>query len=240
MLASASALSCAPKSSNTRSSVSHPRPRAFLSCIAAASAALALTATVTTSRADDEFREIETKYIFGFTIGSGIGLEGEKEFSTETIGAFGKRDGRYAATETKAEFEYTPNQYVQIEVGALVASQNIRSVTNLEDRNQIAFSGAFAELRWLAVERGPSSPFAVTLSVEPTMRRMSEATGERERSFELETRIAADTELIANRLYLGFNLLYEPEWVRTATGEAEREATLGASAALAFRPTPSS
>src|SRR5690242_7874548 len=58
-----------------------------------------------------QFHEIETKYIFGFTEGSGIGIEGEKEFAIDTIGRFGKRDGRYAATETKFELEYTPNQY---------------------------------------------------------------------------------------------------------------------------------
>jgi len=27
------------------------------------------------------YRDVETKYIFGFTEGSGVGLEGEKEFS---------------------------------------------------------------------------------------------------------------------------------------------------------------
>src|SRR5215471_17479447 len=38
------------------------------------------------ARADDvdSWHEIETKYIFGFTTGSGIGLEGEKEFTTDT------------------------------------------------------------------------------------------------------------------------------------------------------------
>ena len=38
--------------------------------------------------ADDasSWRELETKYIFGFTTGSGIGLEGEKEFTIDTVG----------------------------------------------------------------------------------------------------------------------------------------------------------
>src|ERR1043166_183459 len=63
------------------------------------------------------YRDIETKYIFGFTTGSGIGLEGEKEFSPETIMNFGKRDGRYAVSATKFEYEFTPNQYIQIELG---------------------------------------------------------------------------------------------------------------------------
>src|SRR5712691_619276 len=57
------------------------------------------------ARAQDasSWKDIETKYIFGFTTGSGIGLEGEKEFTIDTIGRFGKRDGHYAATETKYE-----------------------------------------------------------------------------------------------------------------------------------------
>src|SRR6266540_6878872 len=105
---------------------------------AAAVAIAGLLLSFAPARAQDEFREIESKYVFGFTIGSGIGLEGEREVTTDTIAALGKRDGRYAATETKAEFEYTPNQYVQIELGALFASHNISGVTDLDDRNQVA------------------------------------------------------------------------------------------------------
>jgi hypothetical protein len=76
-------------------------------------------------------------YIFGFTTGSGIGLEGEREFTVEWIGWFGKRDGRYQATETKYELEFTPSQFIQIEFGALGSSHNISSVTDLDDRRQL-------------------------------------------------------------------------------------------------------
>src|SRR3954464_7612652 len=112
-------------------------------------AALSVTAFSGVARAEDasSWREIETKYIFGFTTGSGIGLEGEKEFSVDTVGRFGKRDGRYAAIETKFEFEYTPNQYIQIEFGPLAAGHNIRNVTDLDDRHAFTPSGFFSELR---------------------------------------------------------------------------------------------
>src|SRR5213080_3330130 len=80
----------------------------------------------TSTRAQDnapmQFYEIETKYIFGFTEGSGIGLEGEKEFSVESNVAIGKRDGRYVASQTKLEYEFTPSQFIQFEFGALVSS----------------------------------------------------------------------------------------------------------------------
>jgi hypothetical protein len=188
-------------------------------------------------RAEDAstWREIETKYIFGFTTGSGIGLEGEKEFTVETIGRFGKRDGSYAATETKYEFEFTPSQFIQIEFGALGSTHNIGGVTGLDDRNQLALGGAFAEFRYLALERTSSNPLAVTLAVEPTVRRTDETSGERVRNFEFETTVNADLELIKNRLFAGFNLLYEPEVTQTVIGDTQREATFGGSAALSLR-----
>jgi hypothetical protein len=69
-------------------------------------------------------------------------------------------------------------------------------VTDLDDRRQVALSGAFAEFRYLAIERTSSNPLAVTLAVEPTVRRIDETGGERVRNFEFETIINADLELM--------------------------------------------
>ncbi|HEV3500480.1 MAG TPA: hypothetical protein VGZ92_09150 [Bradyrhizobium sp.] len=189
------------------------------------------------ARAEDasSWREIETKYIFGFTSGSGIGLEGEKEYTVDTIARFGKRDGHYAATETKYEFEFTPTQFIQIEFGALGSTHNIGGVTGLDDRSQVAATGAFAELRYLALERTSNNPLAVTLAVEPTVRLVDETSGARVRNYEFETTVNADLELIRNRLFAGFNLLYEPEVTWAPMGAVQREATFGGSAALSLR-----
>ena len=186
----------------------------------------------------DAFYEIETKYIFGFTEGTSIGLQGEKEISAETVAAFGKRFGRYAASQTKLEFEHTPTQFIQVEFGALVATHNISNVPDLTDRKAANFSGLFGEIRYLVIERGQSSPVAVTVSVEPVWRRIDETGGERVTNFELETKLHVDTELVPNRIYLGFNALYEPEVTRTSLGEWDRESTFGVSGAIAFRPIP--
>lgn len=189
------------------------------------------------ARADDasSWRELETKYIFGFTTGSGIGLEGEKEFTIDTIGRFGKRDGHYAATETKYEFEFTPSQFVQIEFGALGSTHNIGAVTDLDGRNQAAFTGGFAEFRYLAIERTSNNPLSVTVAFEPNVRLIDETSGERVHNYEFETTVNADIELMRNRLYAGFNLLYEPEVTQTLFGDTVREATFGGSAALSLR-----
>ncbi len=208
-------------------------------------AALFFTATIFGARAQDKpvvYRDVETKYVFGFTEGSGIGLEGEKEFSPETVARMGKRNGRYWASETKLEFEFTPNQYVQFEFGPLVAGHSIKGVTDLDDRNEIALSGIFGEIRYLLLDRGPSSPLAITLSAEPEWRRIDETGGARVKNFGLELKVNADLELIKNRLYLGSNLLYEPEGTHDPDGIGagwEKESTGGISAALSYRIVPS-
>jgi hypothetical protein len=203
--------------------------------------AAALVCGAGAARADDAstWRDIETKYIFGFTTGSGIGLEGEKEFTVDTIARFGKRDGHYAATETKYEFEFTPSQFIQIEFGALGSTHNIGGVTGLDDHDQVAVSGGFAEFRYLALERTSSNPLAVTLAVEPTVRMRDETGGAHVRNYELETTINADLELVKNRLFAGFNLLYEPEVTWGPLDEVQREAKFGGSAALSLRIAPS-
>ena len=187
------------------------------------------------------FTEIETKYIFGFTEGSGIGLEGEKELSWETVARFGKADGRYGASETKLEYEFTPNQYVQFEFGPLISTHYIKNVTDLDNRNQVAFGGFFGEIRYLLLDRGPSSPLAITLSAEPEWRRIDETSGQHVTNFELEVKLNADLELIKNRLYLGANLLYEPEATHDPDHIGagwEKESTGGISAALSYRIIP--
>jgi hypothetical protein len=207
-------------------------------------AALFFVVTGVGVRAQDAplvYRDIETKYIFGFTEGSGVGLEGEKGFSVDTVLNFGKQGGRYWRSESKLEYEFTPNQYVQFELGPMIATHSIKGVTDLDDRDQVNFSGFFGEIRWLVLERGPSSPLSITLSAEPEWHHIDETGGARVTNFGLEMKVDADLELIKNRLYLGSNLLYEPEATRDPDGIGAgwgQESTGGISAALAYRITP--
>lgn len=194
------------------------------------------------THAQDGFYEVETKYIFGFTEGSGVGLEGEKEFSLETIARIGKADGRYWASETKLEYEFTPNQYVQFELGPLVSAHVIKDVTDLDNRNSLAMSGFFGEMRYLVLERNSSSPLAVTLSAEPEWHRIDETSGAHVTNLGLELKVNADLELITNRLFLGSNLLYEIEGTRDPDHIGagwEKESIGGISAALSYRIVPS-
>ena len=187
---------------------------------------------------DAAFHELETKYIFGnFTVGSSTGIEGERAFEPDTTADFGKRSGHYGASETELEYEYTPSQYVQIEFGPTVSAYNIHGVPGLDDANMAAVNGFTGEIRSVLIDRGPS-PFAVTMSFEPEFRSRDETSGVKVVNYELEAKLEADAELIKNRLFLAFNLLYEPETTRADLGIWQNEATVGASSALAFQIVP--
>jgi hypothetical protein len=208
-------------------------------CVTSLATIAAILTTAVRAEAQDNnaFYELETKYIFGFTIGSSIGIEGEKAFEPDTFANFGKRDGTYTATETELEFEFTPNQFMQIELGPTVSYYNIHNVTDIDDRSMGSVNGFEADFRYLVLDRG-LSPFAVTLSAEPEYHSLDETTGQKVVNYGLETRIEADAELIKNRLWLGLNLLYEPETTRADFGEWDKESTLGLSTALAFQIIP--
>jgi len=207
-------------------------------CLAVTSAIATMTVPAA-AQSDTAFHEVETKYILGlFTLGSATRIEGEKAIELNTTAGFGKRAGRYAATETEIEVEYTPNQYVQIELGPTVSYYNIRNVPGLDDRNGGNVNGFEGDFRFLLLDRGPS-PFAVTLSVEPEWHSFDETSGVRVPNYGLETKLEADTELVKNRLFLAFNTLYEPETTLDLSGGGwSSESTWGVSSALAFQIIP--
>jgi hypothetical protein len=215
--------------------------RAFARSLAVVIAAIAwvpVSTLATQAQDSGAFHEIETKYIFGnFTVGASTGIEGEKAFEPETQADIGKRGGRYAAGQSSLELEFTPTQYMQIVFGPIISYHDIRNVPGLNDRNTAAINGFEAQLRSVIIDRGPS-PFAVTLSLEPEFHSRDQTSGAKVVNYGLEAKLEADTELIKNRLFLGFNLLYEPETTRADLGMWNKESTFGVSSALAYQIIP--
>jgi hypothetical protein len=102
-----------------------------------------------------------------------LSLEGETAFEPVTIGRLGKRTETYTATETELEYEFTPNHYMQIELGPTVSYYNIHNVTDIADRSMASFNRFVGEFRYLILNRGPS-PFAVTLAAHQRARLLLE------------------------------------------------------------------
>jgi hypothetical protein len=186
----------------------------------------------------DSFRELETKYIFGFTFGSDIGAEGERELELTKKVNFQKRAGSYVALEQEAELEYNPTGGFQIEFGAAGVYHVISGVERFDDFHGANLGGLSSTFRYLLIARGPGSPIGLQIAVVPEWSRVDDA-GKLATTFEAETRIIADTELVPNRLFAAVNAIYAPEIARNF-GDLnwKRASTRGLLGALTYRITP--
>jgi hypothetical protein len=183
----------------------------------------------------DEKDEIDTEEIFGFTEGSDVGEAGEKEVELEPFGRFGKRSGRYAAASSELSFKYTPFDNFRVAPAISFASHNISNVPGLDNLNQFTFQGVGVDLRYRLLDR-EHAPFGLTLAADLQRNRIDEMSGLLVEQYAIEFAALFDKELVPGRLFAALNLLYEPEWERErATGEWERESTIGIGAALALQ-----
>jgi hypothetical protein len=187
--------------------------------------------------APDSFRELETKYIFGFTTGSDIGPEGERELEFETNLRFQRRGGVYNQLEQEVEFEYNPTDSFQIEPAVHGVFTQIYGVEGFENRESANFGGLGSIFSYVLIGRGPGAPAGVTISVEPEWSRIDDG-GRLITGFSAQTRIIADTELVPNRLFAGVNAIYTPEITRVGNQNWAGASLLGLTTALTYRITP--
>jgi hypothetical protein len=186
------------------------------------------------ARADD----IDTEHMFGFMIGTDIGHVGEREFQSETTGAFSRNGGSYRAVAQEFELEFVPFRNVRVELGGAFMAHQIFGVAGLEDRRQLTWQGLSLDLRYRFLDR-ETAPFGMTLAVESHSDRIDETTADRIRNFGTEFRLAFDHELVPNFVVAALNFIYQPEWTRfLASRAAEQEATVGAAVGVMAQIRP--
>jgi hypothetical protein len=151
---------------------------------------------------------------------------------------FQKRTGSYVALKQEAELEYNPTDSFQIELGATGVYHAVSGVEGFDDFHGANFGGLSSTFRYLLIARGPGSPIGLQIAVEPEWSRVDDA-GKLVTTFEAETRIIADTELVPDRLFAAFNLIYTPEIEREfGSPDWKRASTLGVLGALTYRIMP--
>jgi hypothetical protein len=181
---------------------------------------------------------IDTEHLFGFMIGTDVGTVGEREFQSQTTGAFSKNGGRYRAISHELELEFVPVSNFRIEIGSAFAAHDIKGVPGLEDRRQLSWQGASVDFRYRFLERD-KAPFGLTFAVETHADRIDEITAAAARSYGTDFTLAFDRDLVPNVAVAAFNLIYRPEWTRFAgTGAAEQESTVGAALGLMAQLRP--
>jgi len=170
---------------------------------------------------------IDTEHLFAFLIGTDVGEVGEREFEDQFTGRFAKSSGTYQALANSAELEFVPVNNLRLGLGMVGASYNVQSVSSFGDIQQTGLQGVSFEGRYKILDR-QTAGFGLTFAMETDVGRLDEITGQHVRSYGTDFTLAFDRELIADRLVLGVNLLYLPEWTRLVSANiTEQDATLG-------------
>jgi hypothetical protein len=196
------------------------------------SAALTAALFAAVPAAAEEGERVEIDGIVGFVKGSDIAAPGERPLTFFYEAHFGRRE-TYLAQQPKVEIGLSPNERLHLAFGAWADHLRERVPGPVDDTRW--GGGVAAEAKLQVVERSSASPVGVALLAAPNFA----AAEARERSYSLELALIADMELVRDRLFAAFNLVYEPARAR-GPGETEwtRESLFGVSAALVARMSP--
>jgi hypothetical protein len=191
---------------------------------AAKSGLLLVLAIIST---DARTEPIETEHLFGFTLGSDVGEVGEREIEGSLTGRFAKQTGSYNAFESTLSAEFVPIANLRTEYTAAINSYDIAGVSGLTDQRYSAFGGLSADFRYRFLDRA-TAPFGFALGAEPHWGRADDISGEPGNQYGVDFVAAADRELVSDRVVVAFNLLYQPETMRSnVTGTWSDESTAG-------------
>jgi hypothetical protein len=175
---------------------------------------------------------IETEHLFGFTIGSDVGKVGEREIEGSVTGRFVKRNGTYNAGSGTLSAEFVPIPNLRTEFTGAVVSYDVAGVSGFTDQRYTAFGGLSADIRYRLLDRA-TAPFGFAVGAEPHWGRADDVTGEPVSRYGVDFVAAADWEIIPDRVVAAFNLLYQPETMRSKmTGTWSQESTAGVAIAV--------
>jgi hypothetical protein len=187
---------------------------------------------------DQHDHGIETENLFGFTLGSDVEPAGAKGIALEAVGRFGKRTGSYETVGKKLEFAMGVTDRISVAFGAFTSYHRVAGVADLEDVKKYAFNGFGAEVRWRLLDR-KTHPFGMTIHIEPSVQTHDELTGQPGTKYGVENKLILDSELIKDRLFAAFNLIYEVEKVREHGSDGwEKGSKIGAAIAATYQFVP--
>jgi hypothetical protein len=100
-------------------------------------------------------------------------------------------------------------------------------VSGLTDQHYATIGGLSADFRYRFLDRA-TAPFGFALGADPHWGRADEVTGEGVNQYGVDFVAAADWEIVPDRIVAAFNLLYQPETMRSnLTGTWSQESTAG-------------
>jgi len=187
---------------------------------------------------DAQTDSVDTEHLFGFSEGSDIGHRGNKELEVETIGRFGRNADSYSAISSNFEFKYGLTENFRISAAAAVSRFDISGLAGTDDQHRFVFDRFSSEVRFRVLDRTTQS-IGLTLIATPFFGFVDNSTGAPSDRFGASIIAAADSALVANRVYGAFNLGYAFERDRAySTNLLSDSSILSFNAAFSARLRP--
>lgn len=183
-------------------------------------------------------KDLETTHLFGFTLGSDVNDVGEREAESDATGRFGKAGGSFSAVSQETGIKFIPFRDFSIEPVVGVAYHDVSGVPGLDDRRQLAFDNIALEMRYRLLNR-EHAPFGLTIGLDPHWSRVDDISAAPVDHYGAQLWLIVDKELVENRIFAAFNLIYAPQAARSrVTGVWEHQSGFGISGAITTQILP--
>jgi hypothetical protein len=188
--------------------------------------------------------DVDTGNLFGFSDGSDVQSEGEKELSTSLVTRWGKRgdgsapDARGAhATmfDTATGFEYGITDRLSVAFNLFGTGRDQSGLAGFDNRHFFNFNGGSTEISYGLLQRSPENPFGLKLSFEPSWNRFDDVDGSSQTSISGEVKLTFDWRVLPGQLWYALNVGIEPSYSRASDGSVDHQSEVTISNALSAR-----
>jgi len=204
--------------------------RLVKSCPLLAVLLLSLAVVPSSARADENY--------FGYSYGTETLPKGSFELYNWVTWRTGKGDGSYDALDLRQELEYGITDRLQASLYLNERYHAIDDVEGLKDRDQFAFQGVQASLKY-AFLSPYKDPLGFALYVEPGYSNIKKGSGASQDQWSLELKAMLQKNFLDDQLIAVLNI--SPEWeVGKKHGEYRWENELGfeVTSGLSYRVAP--
>lgn len=184
--------------------------------------------------------------LLGYSYGSETLPKGKTEGYVWITHRAGKDEGTYRATDYKLELEHGLTDRLQVSGYLNFASHKVEGLEpEFEDVDRdFGFQGTQVSVKY-AILSPYKDPVGLAIYFEPGYSRIHKVTGERNREWEIETKLIAQKNFLNDQLIWIGNLTYEQEFERESEiengiveHEWEKEAALEFTTGLSYRFAP--
>lgn len=151
--------------------------------------------------------EVDTEHMFGFSEGSDIGTPFQPEAEAELVGRVGRVGGSYNAETLNLSLKYPLSHWFRIAPSVAATRFDIAGNPDMPDLNGIGLERVGLEFRLRPFDR-EDHLFGLTLVASPFVGFLDAATGAPGTAWGSFFLVAADREVVPDRLFAALNLFY--------------------------------